>query len=278
MHLTNFSVNKHAPGFVSSDAAGGAGGSKRLASAVLQQVADQARVPKAQLVQDIASIIVKTLLSVQPLLSHTYHTSVSAGVSSSGAAGASCSSSGASACCSCALDHSVRDEQRAALARASSSGGTGSAGASSRGAHGHGSSSGSSAGSSSAGCAPGAGGGSQQPAFVLPPHPCGCPPSQCFELLGFDIMFDDQLQPWLLEVNHSPSFACDSRLDHQVCVWGLFGVAWGFLGCAVEVLTAEFVVRSLCAWWWECVRDRARGRRLSCLQNELLLSCWVPSA
>jgi hypothetical protein len=47
-------------------------------------------------------------------------------------------------------------------------------------------------------------------------HPCGCPPSQCFELLGFDIMLDDELRPWLLEVNHSPSFATDSRLDQQL--------------------------------------------------------------
>jgi len=40
--------------------------------------------------------------------------------------------------------------------------------------------------------------------------------SGCFELLGFDIMMDHKLRPFLLEVNHSPSFTCDSPLDTAV--------------------------------------------------------------
>jgi len=38
----------------------------------------------------------------------------------------------------------------------------------------------------------------------------------CFELLGFDIILDKELQPKLLEVNHAPSFATDSPLDYDV--------------------------------------------------------------
>ena len=38
----------------------------------------------------------------------------------------------------------------------------------------------------------------------------------CFELLGFDIFLDEQLKPWILEVNHAPSFSTDSPLDFKV--------------------------------------------------------------
>ena len=37
-----------------------------------------------------------------------------------------------------------------------------------------------------------------------------------FELFGFDVMFDQQLKCWLIEVNSSPSLGCDSPLDIRV--------------------------------------------------------------
>ncbi|XP_019712934.1 tubulin polyglutamylase TTLL5 isoform X1 [Hippocampus comes] len=41
-------------------------------------------------------------------------------------------------------------------------------------------------------------------------------PTNCFELYGFDVLIDANLKPWLLEVNLSPSLACDAPLDLKI--------------------------------------------------------------
>ncbi|XP_041351009.1 tubulin polyglutamylase TTLL5-like [Gigantopelta aegis] len=50
----------------------------------------------------------------------------------------------------------------------------------------------------------------------------------CFELYGFDILIDENLKPWILEVNLSPSLACDTPLDLKIksnLLCDLFGLA-----------------------------------------------------
>jgi tubulin polyglutamylase TTLL6/13 len=38
----------------------------------------------------------------------------------------------------------------------------------------------------------------------------------CFEVLGFDVILDHKLKPYILEVNHAASFATDSPLDKKI--------------------------------------------------------------
>jgi len=49
--------------------------------------------------------------------------------------------------------------------------------------------------------------------------------SLCFQILGLDIMIDQKLKPWLIEVNHLSSFGTDSPLDKKIkfdLMWDTF--------------------------------------------------------
>ena len=56
-----------------------------------------------------------------------------------------------------------------------------------------------------------------QPVIAETNAVCGSPyESKCFEVLGFDIMLDSKFRPWLIEVNHSPSFTASSPMDESI--------------------------------------------------------------
>eukprot|EP00736_Rhodelphis_marinus_P003376 Rmarinus@m.23445 len=122
MHLTNYSINKNNENFQYNENAEKCDeGSKRSIKSVVDWLSEHGY--DAQGAWDsIADVIVKTLISIQPGLAHTYHT-------------------------------------------------------------------------------------------CLPDDSDG---TQCFEILGFDVLLDRKLKPWLLEVNHSPSFHCDTPLDGKI--------------------------------------------------------------
>lgn len=51
---------------------------------------------------------------------------------------------------------------------------------------------------------------------LLSVHPDNFANDMCFEILGFDIMVDHKLNPYLLEINYTPSFSTDTPLDRYI--------------------------------------------------------------
>lgn len=52
----------------------------------------------------------------------------------------------------------------------------------------------------------------------------------CFEVLGFDVLIDSKMRPWLMEVNHTPSFATETPLDMEIKS-KLLTEVWSIIDC-----------------------------------------------
>ena len=76
MHLTNYSVNRNHKDFETDDSADAATGSKRSLTFVRSWLADNGFDVKG-IWTEIEKVIVKTLLAIQPYVSHTYRTCIS---------------------------------------------------------------------------------------------------------------------------------------------------------------------------------------------------------
>ncbi|XP_059047836.1 tubulin polyglutamylase TTLL13-like [Achroia grisella] len=79
----------------------------------------------------------------------------------------------------------------------------------------------------------------------------------CFEILGFDILLDHKLHPYILEVNHSPSFHTDTQLDREV---------------KESLLTDTFTMLNI----WQCDKKRVLEEDRKRIRDRLLQTNKFP--
>jgi len=63
----------------------------------------------------------------------------------------------------------------------------------------------------------------------------GC--NMCFEILGFDIIIDKKMKPYLLEINHTPSFSTDTPFD--------FKIKYGVIKESIDIMNVKLKNRRI---------------------------------
>ena len=93
-----------------------------------------------------------------------------------------------------------------------------------------------------------------------------CPPgnrNSCFELYGFDVIIDESLKPWVLEVNVFPSLSSSSPFDkivksQLICdTFTLIGVR-GYDKQRVHGVSRDEEMRIMLSKYWH-ITDSFRG-------------------
>eukprot|EP00439_Symbiodinium_sp_Y106_P041227 s6059_g5.t1 len=85
------------------------------------------------------------------------------------------------------------------------------------------------------------------------------PNQTCFELFGFDVLLDETLRPWLLEVNTCPSLSSSSPLDKRLktqLVADMLTLARFFRSHTADGLASDSVrLRDLGEAEWSTIMD-----------------------
>ena len=73
----------------------------------------------------------------------------------------------------------------------------------------------------------------------------------CFEILGFDVIIDSKGKPYLLEVNHAPSFNDDTPLDRDVKK-NLLIDTFRLLNVSLKEKASYLISFNYCLEFWKC--------------------------
>lgn len=87
----------------------------------------------------------------------------------------------------------------------------------------------------------------------------------CFQILGFDVMIDSKLKPWLIEINQSPSFATDSAFDSSIKK-RLLEDTFALLNLTAERRSSYFEERE--KQYFERMMGQTKQFKLSALEKE----------
>lgn len=92
----------------------------------------------------------------------------------------------------------------------------------------------------------------------------GTPACSVFEILGFDIMLDAGGDPWLIEINHAPSFKGTTKHD-AACKKGVIEGALEMLGVSEKRkrLLAARVRKQWSAYMWDQARAKSQEKQSS---------------
>ena len=90
----------------------------------------------------------------------------------------------------------------------------------------------------------------------------GTPACSVFEILGFDIMMDAGGDPWLIEINHSPSFKASTKQE-IACKKAVIQDALEMLGVSEKRkrLLAARVRKQWSAYMWDQARAKSQEKQ-----------------